>query len=112
MSEQSKHTPGPWAIDEIEGFAICAVETGFGSIEVRGPSMPDVVATDELRSIGMANARLIAAAPDLLSALLDLCTWVTLDMVEMQRGGHTVSHLAASLDRAREATKKALEGSR
>src|SRR5512139_2026557 len=67
----SKHTPGPWAtrrnissvgIVGADGFAVAACRfTG-----------PDGSTTGETIGIGKANARLIAAAPDLLGALRDL----------------------------------------
>jgi hypothetical protein len=39
---------------------------------------------------------------ELESALVDLISWTSVDMVELQREGHTVSHLAASVDRAQQ----------
>lgn len=62
----SKHTPGPW----------CVVNTGTGSIIIdqikKGGGTPDL-ATVHCLSTGidaaLANADLIAAAPELLDAL-------------------------------------------
>lgn len=70
MSETSKHTPGPWVLmpefhgdhgqyyitDEADGSEIASVTAWIG----------------EHRAEAEANARLIAAAPDLLSALVML----------------------------------------
>lgn len=60
-----KHTPGPWVVDPAvrQGFTVYAPKEGF------------IVGTqDEEGRYGAieseANARLIAAAPDLLDALL------------------------------------------
>ena len=67
----SKHTPGPWKLDERMG--VCTYVTG-GHDGRRGicstggystNSVDPVVLNDE----NIANARLIAAAPDLLEAL-------------------------------------------
>ena len=61
----TEHTPGPWKIYEHYG------------VKVRGRSFPvahcPVVGTNGEHE---ANARLIAAAPDMLAALQDLATWV------------------------------------
>ena len=80
----NQHTPGPWAADKNwlgpdtygdgnsipvfphgGGVAICDVVTVTGE----GLSRPDVQAKGE------ANARLIASAPELLSALHGLAVW-------------------------------------
>lgn len=59
----TSHTPGPWEADRVAVWArerrhlICFVETFRG---------------DEDNAEAEANARLIAAAPDLLAALHDL----------------------------------------
>jgi len=62
---EKKHTPGPWSADECRsGFAVYAYKSG------------DVVVRteDEEGRYGAidneANARLIAAAPELLEALI------------------------------------------
>ena len=49
----AQHTPGPWTV-----VAIDWAETGNARFEIKG-----------IRRTGMADARLIAAAPDLLEAL-------------------------------------------
>lgn len=72
------HTPGPWHIDAVMGedrHEICAEPTAESG-------NPNVIATvfcdllDPHPAIGLteanANARLIAAAPDLLAALREL----------------------------------------
>ena len=61
-----KHTNGPWLITTIDGDDCLMVGGGDGS---------DVVAdirTDRPEDEVEANARLIAAAPDLLAALMEL----------------------------------------
>jgi hypothetical protein len=62
----SKHTPGPWIV-HTDGHSIDvrAVDFYVGCISAD----PD---TDEEYETNAANARLIAAAPDLLEALFDM----------------------------------------
>ena len=85
--EEIKHTPGPW---EACGKAVHA-ETGreivFGSHNTRSGS------DEEQR----ANARLIAAAPELLEAL-------GLIVAQVKAGGHIY---ASHLERAEAAIAKA-----
>ena len=58
----TQHTPGPWLV--WSGFPDCRVTVAIGS--VRAPYIAKINAgRDEYRE----NARLIAAAPDLLAAL-------------------------------------------
>ena len=69
MSNEAKHTPGPWHVEAEEwtngqGIAIC--REGLGVIAVIDPGPAELRAEDE------ANARLIAAAPELKDALADL----------------------------------------
>ena len=83
-----KHTPGPWGVDTIDGhFMICGnsilnkTDRDFnGDIYIRGAGQPSpfgLLFTDlenrELlkkrdKETNIANAKLIAAAPDLLEA--------------------------------------------
>jgi len=58
-----KHTPGPWKIvgTEIWGIHV-RIASGRGAYDEKD------------RQINKANARLIAAAPDLLEELKDCCT--------------------------------------
>lgn len=64
---QTTHTPGPWAVQVTGGTAECvsATEPGLWAV-VEG-------ADYETRA---ANARLIAAAPAMLGALLDALPYV------------------------------------
>jgi hypothetical protein len=58
----SKHTPGPWH------YAECQMGTPFVDTESVGDLLAAALPLDEEK----ANARLIAAAPDLLAALEDM----------------------------------------
>lgn len=66
-----KHTPGPWTSEDISfkhdafyGIPIIEAATGYGMATAW--QVDNVKASDTQR----ANARLIAAAPDLLAALV------------------------------------------
>ena len=67
----SKHTPGPWAA-ESEG-SIVAVESGRDAgrviVELARADGRSVGGTKAMDAAMEANARLIAAAPELLEAL-------------------------------------------
>lgn len=69
----AKHTPSPWHIEEIRGTQdkdnVYVAQAGgelVASVMAYGPHNPDRI----LR--GRANAKLIAAAPDLLDELIRL----------------------------------------
>ena len=82
----STHTPGPWEAFEAKD------EHGDATIGIRGDG--EFIATMDLVSInggpyclpvrGNANARLIAAAPELLEALRKVIEW--LDFVQSKLG--------------------------
>mgnify|MGYP001582264356 CR=1 FL=1 len=63
--ETARHTPGPWVIDEFMS------EHGFYKIRRESDALCHVHSfadSDEPTSEATSNARLIAAAPDLLAA--------------------------------------------
>jgi hypothetical protein len=66
----SKHTPGPWIFEPAPhgAFDICKDPNSMGRYMVIATRGPHDVRAAEMH----ANARLIAAAPDLLQALLNL----------------------------------------
>jgi hypothetical protein len=73
MNATAKHTPGPWTT--------VGSNDGTCDIGIRAPNVVNVVAEcfADMRHAGefnlaevAANARLIAAAPDMLAALIDL----------------------------------------
>jgi len=71
---EAKHTPGPWAVevdtrqDGQPGYAIRQGDDGYGAVIAE--TRPDEPSTNTL-----ANARIIAAAPQLLAALRDMTSW-------------------------------------
>lgn len=58
------HTPGPWFTEALSTIGHCAIVDADG-FTIANPS-----------PMGMANARLIAAAPAMLQALLDALPYV------------------------------------
>ena len=75
MSEQPKHTPGPWYWDDEDALPW----TDYDGVE-HAPFLVDrngryVMAGSDIRIPKEANARLIAAAPDLLEALKTLADY-------------------------------------
>lgn len=87
--ERAQHTPGPWVIDDRplydpnagglnatpaeRGACVANVETAFSTHTIRAPKtigQPCPIATD-WNAIGLANAHLITAAPDLLVVARD-----------------------------------------
>lgn len=100
---QTKHTPGPWGIQE--GKTLLHIETfeserGDGSLDTRTPicSVPKK---------SEANARLIAAAPDLLGASKSA---LHLLEYEQNEGTKFSSHINVELKELREAIAKAEGG--
>ncbi|MEO0796641.1 MAG: hypothetical protein AAFX93_15840 [Verrucomicrobiota bacterium] len=67
MSEKTKHTPGPWEFGRIRDVKFPEWYIGSSAADVAQISiLMDASRTDQEH---IANARLIAAAPDLLEAL-------------------------------------------
>ena len=102
----SKHTPGPWAIVERQDpVMVSGWHVQIGSVEL--PFFPYTRVYSEDRSQSslardakqMANARLIAAAPDLLEALKLIVQWDGADLILLEH----------HIERARAAIKKAEE---
>lgn len=70
---KTKHTPGPWKRgSEIEGDEYACVVLGGEYNGIIARAKVDVYTTDEEAE---ANAKLIAAAPDLLKALQGVALW-------------------------------------
>ena len=73
----SAHTPGPWF---AERHGIVTADVGGHRRQVASTTGDAVMHGDvsvSVVEIQMANARLIAAAPDLLAALCGLTTWLS-----------------------------------
>ena len=68
----ARHTPGPWE-QKIQSCALWSICTVYGTeqgwVEIHAPNGSH---TADVRAESTANARLIAAAPDLLEALKEI----------------------------------------
>lgn len=75
----SKHTPGPWVVGPIPGSDECHfyIEADSAGRDICDMAHPDGDASDE----DMANARLIAAAPEMAGLLREyVARWVGSDL--------------------------------
>lgn len=71
----SKHTPGPWKTRN--GFQDGSIEIFRPNKAIKKPFYPTEIAVVEAEEKeGKANARLIAAAPELLEALMAVLRWI------------------------------------
>lgn len=73
------HTPGPWRVREREsrhkGLKRCITAKRFGDISIATWNSIDRFGSCQMRKAiaeGEANAKLIAAAPDLLAVCLEI----------------------------------------
>ena len=96
---ETKHTPGPWAVidagptNDHKDSRICD-DSGDILAVVRGRDVPD--------SIHIANASLIAAAPDLLAACKSVgITPAALDRMLVATPRMTAVHISLTVDQVR-----------
>lgn len=97
----SKHTPGPWVTDEVDHDAPYEnIKIKAGNHHTVCTVWIDDAPVHDFNAMQYANARLIAAAPELLEAL-KLCASVC--------AGHTMHKdgLVKALEAARAAIAKA-----
>lgn len=98
MEEIKKHTPGPWVLNDEDRTIIITGGEDKYVCDVQIHQVPRAMGLHE-EPTRMANAKLIAAAPELLKALQDI---VNLQMIFAKDGSE-------AFDRAKEAIKKATE---
>ena len=67
MKIDTQHTPGPWTLDGAANTGDLDIVAPTGRV-----AMVDCEFSVETEDVLTANARLIAAAPDLLACLLDV----------------------------------------
>jgi hypothetical protein len=92
MNTEAMHTPGPWGFQYTDESGECfVIAKNLGGMVGAALPWPSEIEARDFRRV-VANARLIAAAPDLLAALMDL-----------DEHGHT----QAIWDRAKRAIAKA-----
>lgn len=89
----SKHTAGPWESSDRYGMVVTKDKKGWEIADIR-PDVPEFE----------ANARLMAAAPDLLEALEELKCELILSDVDMD---YIESHFRPSLNKAMAAIARA-----
>ncbi len=97
------HTPGPWAIDSELPPSLRNVIARVGDIPISGNMIGPYATDAEVDEANMANARLIAAAPELLKALElleDIARSVAMG------NGHNPAHLIVPCEGARAALAK------
>lgn len=74
MSSIATHTPGPWTFSEVQTYSGRAFRIGAGEMLQSGKGcciIYDDYPVNPPENERKANARLIAAAPEMLSALKD-----------------------------------------
>ena len=69
--KKAQHTPGPWTLDGAANTGDLDIVAPTGRI-----AMLDCEFSEETEDVLTANARLIAAAPQLLAALIELSDYV------------------------------------
>ena len=106
-----KHTPGPWELyDELhrdEQYVIGIRGTSIGTYVI---ASVDYGYSEPFESQQQANARLIAAAPDLLAALKELGDWVAAGLQASDKAwpdARCLQHTEEIAARARAAVDKA-----
>ena len=73
----TQHTPGPWTVDD------CPDADGYDTIRLAdGTPNGDIEA--QPIATAYSHADLIAAAPDMRQALLDLVNWYDMDEGDLQ----------------------------
>lgn len=76
---EAKFTPGPWFLnDERDGYSPVSSQrwAGLAHVVVEPSSECNDEDDQRFREEGQANARLIAAAPDLYEALKPFASWI------------------------------------
>jgi hypothetical protein len=70
--QQASHTPGPWSNERIWDTPECRIHVLVGGVPMA------LAEAYTMRNAGEkeANARLIAAAPDLLASLKEMGDWI------------------------------------
>lgn len=99
---QSKHTPGPWHTDGECGNIFTAYYDGQLNGYLATVSIDGLIANtrSDRKQEGLANARLIAAAPDLLEALKIILVQYGDDDRDNSVRLHTINIVKAAITKA------------
>lgn len=84
------HTPGPWRVVQHTDQQSATVYSGSWSRPIAAVKGPSVQERD-------MNARLIAAAPDLMAVAMSLVNWYETKAPDVQGGPHRAYELAHDL---------------
>jgi len=103
---KTKHTPGPWEISP-KNEAIITGENGDVNIATMWEAFHLDERTGERVEEAYANARLIAAAPDLLEALENLVFLHTCEQEGIESGQPTPEEWYTAVNAAEKAIQKA-----
>lgn len=109
MSE-AKHTPGPWHVGSRGGYNALTIYAYNGASQHEDQGICDVfgiplrwmleqVENDKASQIGLANAKLIAAAPELLAACEGV-TQILSDLIDYVGGNTEAMEAALKIDAA------------
>ena len=83
-----KHTPGPWEVQDDEFMTSVVIEDG---------EICDIVQDDRPEKENLANARLIAAAPELVEACRVALIYLNALMQDLSGDGWEEKHLRTKL---------------
>lgn len=103
----TQHTPGPWHIVSAADPIEKTIMFSFGGFVGDGDNAPIATTctssySDELRpAVALANARLIAAAPDLLDALDELLSSIGLNAVGWPETEDAMRNARAAIAKAK-----------
>lgn len=97
----SKHTPGPWLVANTHDAYAVRGDDGMRPIAYIEPSEITFAGKEVTTPEDKANARLIAAAPELLAALEDLLA--PYNMAEEYQA--KIAHARAAIAKAKEDSK-------
>ena len=108
MSTNTKHTPGQWHIGSGNGEGSIFADNGRTRFEIGGTTLYPICQVNRKweDEEDEANARLIAAAPELLQAILDLFRECAIVHKYWGDGANT-KEADAAIKRAKDAIAKA-----
>ena len=102
MTTETKHTPGPWADHDAScTFEVHEIEDGYGRTIATLDQFHHLEDGDWRREEVIANARLIAAAPDLLVACEAARNLIEITITYEAEESHAWQLLSAAIAKAK-----------